>query len=146
MLESKGLNKAESRLAGVIAGAAVAVAAAWLFAPGMAAAAELTPIASGSAVAPENANVTIDGTIKPGTVSPLTVTNVGGGTWSYGSVYAIIPPKTCYSDYVHNSLYHSSTSVMGDVVDKVFANATYWSETSIGGGAGYTCYAYWGTY
>ncbi len=53
MLESKGLNKAESRLAGVIAGAAVAVAAAWLFAPGMAAAAELTPIASGSAVAPE---------------------------------------------------------------------------------------------
>ena len=68
---------------------------------------------------------------------------VGGGTWSYGSYLQIWPPKTCYSDYKHNSAYHSSTAMISRAYDTDYANAGYWSRASSWAGAAYTCYTYW---
>jgi len=74
-----------------------------------------------------------------------TTVNVGGGTWNYGVNYGIIN-KTTYSQYVHNSLYHSATSICGSNNQKVFANATYWANSSAGCGITSNTAAYWATY
>jgi hypothetical protein len=100
-----------------------------------------TPSAGGSAIAPENSQVTVDGS-RPG----RTVVNVGGGTWNYGSSYAVWPPKTCWSNYKHNSKYHSSAAIMASNNSTRYANAGYWSEAKVTSGAAYTCYTYWNTY
>lgn len=104
------------------------------------------PSASGSAIAPENGEVTIDGATSGTGITPLAVVNVGGGTWNYGSAVAIWPPKTCWSNYVHSTKYHSSTAVIGQSNVKVYANAGSWSNANTWAGAAYTCYAYWATY
>jgi lactococcin 972 family bacteriocin len=104
------------------------------------------PSAGGSAIAPENGEVTIDDTATGGGIGPMVEESVGGGTWNHGSQYGVWPPKTCWSDYKHDSKYHSSTVVMGsaNVID--YASAWYWSEATATGGAAYVCYAYWNTY
>ena len=104
------------------------------------------PVATGggSAIAADNTSVTVGGPTKNPTTNA--VVNVGGGTWSYGSTLAIWPPKTCYSNYVHNTKYHSSTAIIGNSNTKVYANAGYFSNASTWAGASYTCYAYWNTY
>lgn len=72
-------------------------------------------------------------------VAPLTVKNVGGGTWNYGH-----SGQHCWSHYVHNTKKHSATAIMGSQNKKVFANATVWANADIYGSG--TCYAYWATY
>ena len=107
-----------------------------------------TPSASGSVLVPDNSNVTvgaITGTTGGG-VHPLTVQNVGGGTWNYGSQFTIFPGKTCWSNYVHNGKYHSATTIMGNVNQRIYANAGNWADSGASGGIIYTCYAYWATY
>jgi hypothetical protein len=46
-------------------------------------------------------------------------------TWNYAR---------CYSQYVHNFNYHSATSLLGGKNSKVFANARYWANSSVGVG------------
>ena len=95
--------------------------------------------------APSNsASATHGSAVTPnGVVQPQTVKNVGGGTWNYGSYLGVTHPKTCYSDYEHNTNYHSSTAIISASQDKEYASATYWSNASTWAGAAYTCYTYW---
>lgn len=103
------------------------------------------PSDGGSAVAPDNSQVTVGGA-SGSSVAVLSTVSAGGGTWQYGSYISTWPPKTCYSNYVHNSRYHSSTAVIGASNTKSYANAGYWSNASTWAGAGHTCNAYWNTY
>ena len=122
---------------------------AFLTAGGGAAAAmaeEPAPLDSGSAIAPTDSSITLDERAPRTGVAPLTVVNIGGGTWNYGSAIGIWPPKTCWSNYIHNSKYHSSTAIIANSNVKVYANAGSWSNASTWAGAAYTCYAYWATY
>jgi len=75
-----------------------------------------------------------------------TIENVGGGTWNYGTAYQ--PPfgKKVWSNYVHNSLYHSSTAIGGSQEQKRYAVAHNWSEASVICGAFDSTAAYWATY
>jgi hypothetical protein len=91
-----------------------------------------------------SASATHGSAVTPsGSVQLKTVKNVGGGTWNYGSYLGVTHPKTCYSNYVHNSNYHSSTAIIANGQDKEYASATYWSNASTWAGAAYTCYTYW---
>ncbi|MFF1714749.1 lactococcin 972 family bacteriocin [Streptomyces sp. NPDC058268] len=78
-------------------------------------------------------------------VTPMKVKNVGGGTWSYGTVLTS-GGKRCYSNYTHPSKRHSSTAVLANGSDKDYASADNWSRASVEAGAAYTCHAYWGKY
>lgn len=123
-----------------------AVTTALLLMVGFSAAAQATGVrlawgSGGSAIAPVNSNTTV-GEQNAG-VSPFAVKNVGGGTWNYGSQVGFWPPKTCWSNYKHNSRNHSSTAIMGKINATVFASAGRWSQSTVGGGLGYTCYAKW---
>ncbi|MFF4653581.1 lactococcin 972 family bacteriocin [Streptomyces sp. NPDC001380] len=84
-------------------------------------------------------------TATSNTVTPSTVVNTGGGTWSYGTVADGIY-KGCYSDYIHNTKYHSATAVIANSTDKTYANAGYWADAYAVAGWAYTCNAYWSTY
>ncbi len=97
---------------------------------------------SGSAIAPDNSNITIDVDQEDG-ASPFAVKNVGGGTWNFGSRFTLIPPKTCWSNYKHNTRTHSSTAIMGKANATRVAKAGNWSEATVAGGTSYTCYAKW---
>lgn len=74
------------------------------------------------------------------------IVNVGGGTWNYGTSYQ--PPwyKNVWSNYVHPSLYHSSTAIGGSANQKVYANAGSWSNASVVCGSAESTAAYWATY
>lgn len=146
---SSATPKSTRRLTiGVGLGLVAAVAGVWLFYPGSAQAAEIggEPVTSGSVVVGENTNVTVSDVRTPGTVSPLTTKNIGGGTWNYGSGLSFPHPKTCWSNYIHNSKYHSSTAIIANSNVKVYANAGSWSNASTWAGAAWTCNAYWATY
>ncbi|HZK05270.1 MAG TPA: lactococcin 972 family bacteriocin [Actinomycetaceae bacterium] len=103
-------------------------------------------MASGGAISPDDTDVTVSDIVPEGTITPFTVQNVGGGTWNYGSYLNIWPPKTCYSNYVHNTRYRSSTAIISASDVKQYANAGNWSNASTWAGAAYTCYTYWATY
>ncbi|MEU8435959.1 lactococcin 972 family bacteriocin [Streptomyces sp. NPDC029216] len=89
------------------------------------------------------ATITID---DSSSFTVQTVKNVGGGTWSYGTALASNGLKTCYSNYVHPSKYHSSTAVLAGGTDKKYANARSWTNAHVTAGHAYTCHVYWGTY
>jgi lactococcin 972 family bacteriocin len=95
----------------------------------------------GSAVAPDDDEVTID---ESG-ISTLSTKKVGGGTWSYGTsadgVY-----KRCYSNYKHNSKHHSSAAVIAGKSVTRYADAGLWSRAHATAGWAYTCHTYWNTY
>lgn len=127
--------------------ALVASATALLLILGFASAAQATSVAvdtgtSGSAVVPDNSNITIGGDHEGG-ISPFAVKKVGGGTWNYGSRFTLTPPKTCWSNYKHNTRKHSSTAIMGKANATMVAKAGKWSEATVAGGTSYTCYAQW---
>lgn len=109
---------------------------------------ELKPTDGGAAVAPENGEVTIDDTAPGGGIGPLAVVNVGGGTWNYGSgtIWNPLPRKSCWSNYVHPTKYHSSTAIIASNNVKRYATAGNWSNASTYSGFAYTCYAYWAKY
>lgn len=116
---------------------------------GIAAAAphEPVPVAGDSAIAPENRNVTISDA-QPGGIQPRggKVTSAGGGTWSYGTEVVSAGNKRCYSNYVHPSVYHSSTAVIGSKSNKQFADPAVWSNASAVNALAQTCRTYWNTY
>lgn len=106
----------------------------------------------GSAVVTERGTTTISDVVtkpKPGVATPLasTTTKVGGGTWTYGRVYAGDWNDKCFSNYVHNSAYHSATTIFADKNSKKFADPSLYANTSViknwstGG-----CQSYWNTY
>ncbi|WP_237534907.1 MULTISPECIES: lactococcin 972 family bacteriocin [unclassified Streptomyces] len=78
-------------------------------------------------------------------VQPLKIVNKGGGTWSYGTIVNG-SQKRCYSNYQHQTKYHSSTVILGSNTRKVFANAGDTSNASLTNGSSFTCHAYWATY
>ncbi|MGW5676038.1 lactococcin 972 family bacteriocin [Streptomyces sp. NPDC003860] len=77
-------------------------------------------------------------------VTPMTVKEVGGGTWSYGTAVTSSGYKRCYSNYIHPTVRHSATAVLASGTDKTWANAGVWANASVVAGHAYTCYAYWG--
>jgi lactococcin 972 family bacteriocin len=104
------------------------------------------PSARGAVVIPDNTETTIGEGGAGAGLSPYEVVEVGGGTWNYGSQITVVPPKTCWSNYKHNTKYHSSTTIMGDVNSTGYASARLWSESRVTGGLSYSCSAYWNTY
>lgn len=108
---------------------------------------EPVPVDSGSVVVPDNTHVIISDSHDPDAgISPFSVINVGGGTWDYGSVVNPWLTKDCWSNYVHNGKYHSSTAIIGGAQTKRYAQAGAWSNAAKTAGAAHTCYAYWATY
>ncbi|WP_224389119.1 lactococcin 972 family bacteriocin [Pseudonocardia sp. ICBG1293] len=105
------------------------------------------PVAGGTAVAPENRNITINDARLDG-IQPRggSVRNVGGGTWSYGTEVVSAGNKRCYSNYVHPNTYHSSTAVIGSRTNKQFADPAVWSNASAVNSLGQTCRTYWNIY
>ncbi|WP_405880675.1 lactococcin 972 family bacteriocin [Streptomyces sp. NBC_01136] len=79
-------------------------------------------------------------------MTPKTVVSAGGGTWSYGTVADSSGLKGCYSDYLHNSKYHSATAIIANGTDKEYANSGYWADAYAYAGWAYTCHVYWSTY
>jgi hypothetical protein len=110
----------------------------------------LTPAMSASASAepkPKQSGwvaITVDQSSD--TVTPLTVVNVGGGTWNYGTYVGSDGWKHCYSQYTHPSAYHSATAIIANANNKAYANAGSWANADAHAGYAYTCYAYWNTY
>ncbi|WP_079063509.1 lactococcin 972 family bacteriocin [Streptacidiphilus griseoplanus] len=54
--------------------------------------------------------------------------------------------KGCYSDYIHNTKYHSATAVIANGADKQYNTTGYWADAYAVAGWAYTCNAYWSTY
>lgn len=105
----------------------------------------------GSAVVTERGTTTISDVTKPkpGTVTTLgTTKKVGGGTWTYGRIAAAFPNDKCYSNYVHNSVYHSATTIFGDGNSKKFADPALYANSSVtkNGLITFGCHSYWNTY
>ena len=82
----------------------------------------------------------------PHTIVPHTIVNVGGGTWNYGTENCGVNCKHVWSHYVHNSLYHSATTICAAQNRKVFANATFWANSDINCGWLDSAAEYWATY
>ncbi|MEU8956031.1 lactococcin 972 family bacteriocin [Streptomyces sp. NPDC048518] len=76
-------------------------------------------------------------------VTPTTVKEVGGGTWSYGTVLTT-GGKRCYSNYYHGSKGHTATAILANGTDKDHAAKGKWAKASVEAGAAYTCHVYWG--
>ena len=93
--------------------------------------------------------VTFDGIgtveITPRPVDPAQLvykTNVGGGTWKYGSSINSIGQKSCISYYYHPKYAHSS-SVRMDVYANDWADAGQWSYARVTRYTRTTCSTYW---
>jgi lactococcin 972 family bacteriocin len=78
---------------------------------------------------------------RGGGVSPADCSSQGGGTWCQGEYWDGL--KECYSNYEHPTNYHSSTAILGALVDKEYADAGYWDYAQVSAGFAYTCYTYW---
>lgn len=100
----------------------------------------LKPIAGGEVVLSSSLS-----SLSNSSVTPLNTVNTGGGTWSYGTTYSI-GGKGVYSNYIHPTLYHSSTAIIGSQDNKSYATAGSWSYASAVGSYFDTGYAYWNTY
>ena len=103
-----------------------------------------TPGAQAATVGPKtSAPHTIVG---PKTPVPHTVVNVGGGTWNYDTANCGWNCKHAWSHYVHNSKYHSATTICGSNNVKVFANPTFWANADANCLWLNSSAAYWATY
>lgn len=81
-----------------------------------------------------------------GSIKPMTITNVGGGTWSYGW-QARDNYKYCYSNYYHGSVAHgSSVRMAGTYVASGRIPAGDYSNAHWTAGWAYTCETYWTKY
>ncbi|MFF3879235.1 lactococcin 972 family bacteriocin [Streptomyces sp. NPDC001978] len=80
-----------------------------------------------------------------GSITPQTVLNIGGGTWSYGS-YLTTGGKYCYSNYYHGSVVHGSTAAMAGHSIKAVAGPGDYSYAHLTAGAAYTCSTYYAKY
>lgn len=75
-----------------------------------------------------------------------TITNVGGGTWSYGTAFQAPWFKNVWSHYVHPAAYHSATAIGGPNTVKVYATANNWAKANTQCGVGENAAQYWNTY
>ncbi|MFJ8276375.1 lactococcin 972 family bacteriocin [Streptomyces griseoviridis] len=82
-------------------------------------------------------------TVNPSAVTPKTVEEVGGGTWTYGTEITA-EGKFCYSYYFHGSEMHKPTAKLGDVSKTATAAAGATSKASLTGSFLNTCTVYWG--
>ncbi|MFE7811059.1 lactococcin 972 family bacteriocin [Streptomyces sp. NPDC057433] len=80
-----------------------------------------------------------------GEFTPLTVLEIGGGTWSYGKNLTT-DGQYCYSNYYHSSVKHGSTVILAGVMDRKVVNAGKWSYANRTAGAAYTCETYYAKY
>ncbi|MBO1416238.1 lactococcin 972 family bacteriocin [Streptomyces sp. FH025] len=80
---------------------------------------------------------------QAGSANLSNVVNVGGGTWSYGTVADGSGLKGCYSNYLHNSKGHGATAILANSNDKVHASAGNWANAYAVAGWAYTCNTYW---
>lgn len=128
-----------TRIAPVVVAAGVVVGGA-----GVAGAAPtiVSEATSGWVAVPDNTSTTIDDSPTSGGVGTLATKKVGGGTWSYGSGSDWLY-KSCWSNYKHNTKYHSSSAVIGSATHTDYANAKKWSKARATAGYAHTCYAYW---
>ncbi len=74
-------------------------------------------------------------------VTPLTVVNVSGGTWNYGS--SGVFSRHCWSHYVHPTHQHTATAIMGSQNVKVSARPLTWANADAYGGLFDSCAAYY---
>ncbi|MCT2547037.1 MULTISPECIES: lactococcin 972 family bacteriocin [Streptomyces] len=80
-----------------------------------------------------------------GSVTPMKIVEVGGGTWSYGW-QARDNYKYCYSNYYHGSVKHGSTVNMAGYIIKDTKPAGQTSNAHHTAGLAYTCYTYYAKY
>lgn len=101
-----------------------------------------------------------------GDFTPLTVLEIGGGTWSYGKNLTTDgpagggdpgpgggdpkkPPQTgqyCYSNYYHPTVQHGSTVKLAGATNKAVAGVGKWSYANLTAGAIHTCETYYAKY
>lgn len=77
-----------------------------------------------------------------GDVSAAACKSASGGDWCYGTSWDGLLKK-CYSNYKHNSRYHSATAAMASQTSTRYAQAGYWAKASVTAGHAYTCYTYY---
>lgn len=80
-----------------------------------------------------------------GDFTPLTVLEIGGGTWSYGKNLTT-DGQYCYSNYYHPTVQHGSTVKLAGSTNKAVAVAGKWSYANLTAGAAYTCETYYAKY
>lgn len=80
-----------------------------------------------------------------GGFKPMTVLNIGGGTWSYGKDVNF-NTQNCYSNYYHPTVTHGSTVQVYNWEDKQVVDEGVWSYANITAGAAYTCKTYYAKY
>ncbi|MFG3662588.1 lactococcin 972 family bacteriocin [Streptomyces sp. NPDC047706] len=80
-----------------------------------------------------------------GGVTPMTVLDIGGGTWSYGKNLTT-DGQYCYSNYYHPTVKHGSTVQVSSYEDKSVVEKGLWSYANITHGAAYTCKTYYSKY
>ncbi|AWW43211.1 lactococcin 972 family bacteriocin [Streptomyces cadmiisoli] len=80
-----------------------------------------------------------------GGVTPMTVLDIGGGTWSYGKNLTT-DGQYCYSNYYHPTVKHGSTVQVASWEDKQIVAKGLWSYANITAGAAYTCKTYYAKY
>lgn len=80
-----------------------------------------------------------------GGITPQTVLQIGGGTWSYGKELTT-DGQYCYSNYYHATVVHGSTVQVGAGEDKAVAGLGQWSYANLTAGAAYTCKTYYAKY
>ncbi|WP_328740748.1 lactococcin 972 family bacteriocin [Streptomyces erythrochromogenes] len=83
--------------------------------------------------------------VSANSVSPLSVVQAGGGTWSYGW-QARDNRKYCYSNYYHGSVKHSSTVNIAGIIVKDTKPAGQTTNANHTAGLAYTCYTYYAKY
>lgn len=105
---------------------------------------------SGSAkVEGNDVNVRVsDMSIDNSEVTPFAKKNVGGGEWHYGTQPHLVLGieglrKRVYSNYLHPTKLHSSTSMIGNESRRVEAKKGYWSRANAYGAINQTGYTYW---
>ncbi|MFJ4271386.1 lactococcin 972 family bacteriocin [Streptomyces coelicoflavus] len=80
-----------------------------------------------------------------GGIKPMTVLNIGGGTWSYGNNVEFTN-QTCYSNYYHPTVKHGSTVQVSRWEVKDVVSKGQWSYASKTTGSAYTCKTYYSKY
>ncbi|MEU3406439.1 lactococcin 972 family bacteriocin [Streptomyces sp. NPDC006670] len=90
--------------------------------------------------------LTLTGSAKSSVaMSPTTIVEVGGGTWSYGW-QARDNYKYCYSNYYHGDVEHGSTVNMAGRIVRDIKPAGQTSNANYQAGLAYTCYTYYAKY
>ncbi|MGW0544867.1 lactococcin 972 family bacteriocin [Streptomyces griseoincarnatus] len=80
-----------------------------------------------------------------GGITPQTVLDIGGGTWSYGKILNG-DGQNCYSNYYHPTVMHGSTAKVLQQTQKSVEGAGKWAKASVTSGALHVCETYYAKY